>query len=164
MTKTHNKSNTKLHLVWITMRQRCNNDKSQRFELYGGRGIKVCREWDEDFMSFYRWSLSNGYKEGLSIDRIDNNGDYEPDNCRWVDQKEQNNNTRRTNFITYKGKTQSLKQWSEELNLNYSTLRSRLRIGWSVEESFEIKMEGRGNNGNSVHYERKRRQLLSNRR
>ena len=146
MTK-HGMSGTKIYYIWIEMRQRCNNHDNKRYKLYGKRGISVCKEWDNSFSKFYEWAKENGYGEGLSIDRIDNNGDYKPNNCRWVTQKEQNNNTRRCNFITYKGKAKSLKQWSEYLGLNYNTLRSRLRIGWSPKKAFETPMYGRGFSG-----------------
>lgn len=143
MTKTHCQSGTKLHYIWIEMRRRCRNPKHPKFHLYGGRGIKVCEEW-QSFESFYEWSLGAGYVEGLTVDRIDNNGNYEPENCRWVTQLTQNNNTRRTRKFTYKGKTQSLADWARELNLNYYTLRSRSRIGWDINRIIETPMEGRG--------------------
>lgn len=143
MTVTHRKSGTKIYYVWIEMRQRCNNPHNKRFKHYGKRGISVCREWDESFESFYEWALANGYKEGLSIDRIDVNGKYEPSNCRWVTQLRQVNNTRRNKNYQYKGKEQSLADWARELNLNYYTLRSRARIGWNIERMLETPMEGR---------------------
>lgn len=141
MTKTHGQSGTKLHYVWIEMRQRCSNPEHRRFSLYGARGIKVCNEW-QLFEVFYKWAKSSGYQEGLSLDRIDNDGNYEPNNCRWATQIQQVNNTRVTKMVTYRGRTQSLSDWSRELNLNYYTLRSRLRIGWSVQKIFETPMKG----------------------
>lgn len=144
----HGMSGTKIYYIWIEMRQRCNNSDHKRYRLYGARGISVCKEWDDSFEEFHHWSLENGYKEGLSIDRIDNDGNYCPNNCRWVTQKVQNNNSRNCRFITYKGKKQSLKRWAEELGLNYNTLRSRLRIGWKPKKAFETPMRGRGFNGN----------------
>lgn len=140
--RTHGQSGTRLYYVWVEMRQRCQNPRHPRYPLYGGRGIRVCDEW-KDFERFRSWALANGYRPGLSLDRIDNDGDYEPGNCRWVPQLVQNNNSRRCKMITYRGRTQSLAQWARELGLNYRTLRSRLRIGWSVERAFETPMEGR---------------------
>lgn len=149
MTKTHCLSRTKLYYVWIEMRQRCNNPDNKRYPLYGERGISVCEEWIS-FESFRKWAIKSGYQEGLSLDRKDNNGYYEPNNCRWVTQQEQCNNTRRCKMLTYHGKTQSLADWANELGLNYNTLRSRLRIGWSVEKAFEKPMEGRGYDRNRI--------------
>lgn len=159
MAKTHGKSGTKLYFIWIEMRRRCRSENHPKYHLYGGRGITVCKEW-QSFELFYEWSLSTGYIEGLSIDRIDNNGIYEPNNCRWVTQLEQNNNTRRTNKFTYKGKTQSLADWARELNLNYHTLRSRHRIGWSIEEILETPMEGRTYDRSNIVRKRKQRQRV----
>ncbi|WP_339260903.1 hypothetical protein [Lysinibacillus sp. FSL K6-3209] len=142
MTKTHGQSGTKLYYVWVEMRQRCRNVKSKKYKHYGGRGIQVCNEWQK-FENFFKWSHSNGYKEGLSLDRIDVNGNYEPTNCRWATQLVQVNNTRKTPMYYYKGKEQSLADWARELNLNYYTLRSRARIGWTPKAMFETPMEGK---------------------
>lgn len=87
-------SNTRIYNIWKGMRKRCNNPNSNTYKYYGGRGIRVCREWD-DFLNFYNWSISNGYQEALSIDRVDYDGDYTPDNCRWVTSEIQNSNTRK---------------------------------------------------------------------
>lgn len=90
----HGKSNLRIHKIWSNIKQRCFNENNLRYQYYGARGITICNEWKDDFMSFYNWAMMNGYKDNLSIDRIDVNGNYEPSNCRWATQSEQNANTR----------------------------------------------------------------------
>lgn len=123
----HNMARTKIYSVWNGIKDRCLNNKKKNYKYYGGRGIKVCEEWKNDFLSFYNWAINNGYKEGLTIDRINNEGNYEPNNCRWATHKEQANNTRRNRYITYKGKRQSLANWCRELNIDYQITRGKLR-------------------------------------
>ena len=135
----HNLSNTRLFNIWEGMKSRC-NDKNNKD--YGGRGITVCIEWSENFESFYEWSMSNGYAENLSIDRIDNDGPYAPWNCRWVTQKIQANNTRTNIYIDYKGERLTLKQiWDKYANNNisYSRFQTRYRkLGWDLESALSI--------------------------
>ena len=118
------------------MKQRCYNPKSQRYNRYGGRGIKICDEWRNNPQAFVDWSMNNGYADNLSIDRINNDGDYEPGNCRWTTNKVQQNNKSTNILITYNGKTQDIKQWSEELGICYVTLFYRIKSGWPVEKAF----------------------------
>lgn len=124
----------KLYYKWLSIRDRCANPNTAGFKNYGGRGIKVCSEWD-DYLAFRGWAIGNGYKEGLTIDRIDVDGNYEPNNCRFVDMKIQNNNRRSTNMHTYKGKTQSEMLWSEEYGISYGTFKTRLDLGWEFERA-----------------------------
>ena len=92
----HNLSQGKLYKVWQGMKTRCYNKNFIYFKNYGGRGINICNEWKNDFSSFYNWAINNGYKENLTIDRINNDGNYEPSNCRWITRAEQNRNQRKT--------------------------------------------------------------------
>ena len=123
----HGQYGTHLYHVWEKMKQRCNNPKHIQYADYGGRGIKVCSEWN-DFKRFYEWAISNGYKETLFIDRKDNNKGYSPENCHWVTKVENNNNKRNNRFFQYEGKRQTIAQWAREFNMNYFTLRARLCI------------------------------------
>ena len=90
---------------------RCTNQNNKSYKIYGGRGIKICNEWKEDKESFYNWAISNGYKEGLQLDRINTNGDYEPSNCRWVTSKQNNNNRRNNHKYEMNGEVHTLSEW-----------------------------------------------------
>lgn len=136
--KTHGQSKTSLYNIYYAMVNRCHKENSTVYNSYGARGIKVCDEWLNDFESFYNWSYANGYKQGLSIDRINNNGNYEPNNCRWVDMSVQSTNKRNTIYLTYNNKTQSMKQWANELGLNYGNFKYRIRDkNMSIDEAIE---------------------------
>lgn len=127
----------RLYAAWNRMIRRCNNPKDPKYYAYGARGISVCEEWQINYEAFYKWSLENGYQIGLWIERIDNDGNYCPDNCRWTTREEQMNNTRRNRFICYNQQTKTLAQWCKTLDLCYATVNSRLNRGWSIEKSFE---------------------------
>lgn len=130
---THNQRHTKLYEVWKTMKQRCSNSNNKGYHNYGGRGINVCDEWKDNYQAFYEWSINNGYKEGLSIDRINNDGNYEPNNCRWVDKFIQNNNTRKNKLFTINGISKTIHQWSREYNVPVSRTRQRVYIQkWDI--------------------------------
>ena len=140
---THGKRNTRLYRIWMSMRNRCNNKNSDAYEDYGGRGISVFPEWENDFMSFYGWSIKNGYSKELTIDRVDVNGNYEPNNCRWVDMRTQCNNRRNNHVITYKGKTKTVSEWERELGFKKDILQTRISNGWSIEKAIETPYENR---------------------
>lgn len=128
--RTHGKSHTKLYDVWKEMRYRCSKPSDKSYQYYGQKGIKVCAEWDNDYQEFYDWAISSGYKKGLEIDRIDPNGDYCPENCRWITRREQMNNTTANRFITINGITHTLSEWSQLFSVNYDTVWDRLKLGW----------------------------------
>ena len=125
--ETHNLSKTRLYEIWSGIKARCFNKNNARWNRYGGRGITVCNEWSNDFKSFYDWANTHGYKENLTIDRIDNNGDYEPSNCRWVDNKTQCRNRTSNIDITIGNSTRTLTEWCEIFDLNYKAINARYR-------------------------------------
>lgn len=139
----HTEELDRLRRIYSGMIQRCYNRNNYTFEHYGGRGITVCDEWmgEYGFKNFYEWSLENGYEPTLTIDRIDVNGNYEPNNCRWADAKTQANNKRNNINITYNGKSQTLAQWSKELEINFYTLYARIeKRNWNIERAFTTKI------------------------
>lgn len=130
---SHGQTNTKLYGVWNGIKNRCLNPNHKSYKNYGGRGIKLCEQW-LDFSNFYEWALNNGYKEGLSIERENVNGDYEPSNCHWATAKEQANNTRANHFIEYNEKIKTIQQWEDETGL---PIGQRLSYGWTIEQAIE---------------------------
>jgi hypothetical protein len=123
----HGMTNTLLYMVWDSFKRRCRDSNHTAYKNYGNRGIYVCDEWKEDFLVFYEWARANGYREGLSIDRIDNDGPYSPDNCRWATNKEQNRNSRNIKLYTYKGEDKCIAEWAEEYDMKQDTLAHRLK-------------------------------------
>ena len=117
------------------MKERCYNDRSEIYKYYGERGIRICDEWLNDFQTFYNWSISNGYTDELTIDRIDNDGNYEPSNCRWVDMKAQSRNKRNNVYVTYNNQTKILADWAKEKGMSRGILSARLIKGWTFEEA-----------------------------
>lgn len=134
--RTHGMSSSRIFYIWGGMLNRCNNPNDYHYKWYGGRGISVCPEWMQSFESFYEWSITNGYSEGMSIDRIDNNGNYEPSNCRWITHHEQMYNTRRNVMLTHEGKTMCAKEWSKITGIKDGTICYRKKkLGWSDEKT-----------------------------
>lgn len=126
----------RLYDIWHGMKNRCYNHRYKKYYCYGGRGIIICEEWKNNFNVFYNWAIKNGYKENLSIDRIDVNGNYEPSNCRWTNAKTQANNRTNNNIIFYNNQSHTLSEWSEILKINRSTLWYRIKRGWTIERAF----------------------------
>lgn len=130
----HGKRKTRLYRIWANIKTRCTNKNDPHYRCYGGRGITVCDEWKNDFKAFYDWSVRHGYADDLTIDRINNNGNYEPSNCRWVDYKTQANNKRNVILITHNGETHNAAEWAQILHLGHDTIRQRYRKGWTPEQ------------------------------
>lgn len=128
----HGLSNTTEYHTWNDMRRRCFNPKHPHFKYYGGRGITACEEWANDFLAF----LADMGKrpEGMELDREDNDGNYEPSNCRWTTREKQNENRRATIRLTFQGRTQLLKDWAKEIGLSYDCIKQRNKRGLSVEQ------------------------------
>lgn len=132
--KKHGLANSKPYHVWFAMKRRIMNTKSKDYKLYGGRGITLDKKWIE-FNEFWK-DMGNSYKQGLSLDRIDNNKGYFKENCRWVDSFTQANNTRKNILITFRGKTKTMSEWARKYNIHPFTLRNRLvRSKWSITKS-----------------------------
>lgn len=129
----HNKPKERIYKIWCGMRSRCNNKNNPSYNYYGRRGISVCSEWD-DYAKFRRWSIENGYMDGLSIDRIDANGNYCPENCRWATCKEQQNNKRNNVTLIYNGSAITVSELAKITGNTYSCVSHRIKRGWSVEE------------------------------
>lgn len=131
----HGLTNHPLYNVWKNIKKRCNYPNASEYQNYGGRGISICEEWSNNFDNFYKWSISNGWSIGLSIDRIDTNGNYCPENCRWSTIKVQMNNMTKNFYIEYKGKTYTLTTLAEYLNIPYNIVRYRIsKCKWEVEQ------------------------------
>lgn len=147
----HGLCGTRLHKIWWDMQDRCYNKKVPNYKNYGGKGIVICEEWLADFMNFYNWAINNGYKEDLSIDRINVKGNYEPSNCRWVTTKTQSRNKNTNVFITYNGETKCLTDWAAELGIDRKTLSNRLNKGWNIQKVFSFTTQKMKNNEQIEH-------------
>ena len=127
LNRTHGLSNKRIYKIWKGIKNRCKLETIPCYKNYGGRGICICDEWKNDFISFYNWSMANGYREDLTIDRIDVNGNYCPENCRWATYKEQSRNTRNNHIIEYNGESHCLSEWEEIYKLKKGFLAHFLR-------------------------------------
>lgn len=133
----HGFGGQKIYKVWKSMIDRCENPKNKSYKNYGEVGISVCDEW-RSVDNFVKWAQKAGYKEGLTLERVDNSCGYNPNNCIWADRYTQNNHTSRNHMLEYKGKTQTIAQWAREFNISYCALKSRInKYGWSVEVALE---------------------------
>lgn len=130
MRRKDGRSSKHLYHLYYSVKQRCYNPKDTNYKYYGGRGIAVCEEW-QTWEAFEEWAMSHGYQYGLTLDRIDVNGNYEPSNCRWISQAEQMRNTRKTRYLTYNGETRPLIEWCEIFDVSFNTASARFTRGWS---------------------------------
>lgn len=145
----------KLYQVWNGMRARTENKNNHAFKDYGARGIKLCEEWKE-FENFRIWALQNGYKEGLSIEREDNDGDYCPENCKWADNETQANNKRSSRKIKYNGEIKTVNQWAKQYGINRATLTERLNKGMTIEEAIQKPIKGGEGSGYKPHIDKQK--------
>lgn len=126
---------TRLYVIWDNMKQRCCNPHKSQYKNYGARGITVCDEWRKSFHSFRDWAMKNGYTDNLTIDRLDPNSNYCPENCRWITNKEQQRNKRNNVYLTCNGVTQLMQDWANQTGLSPSRINLRIKAGWSVERA-----------------------------
>lgn len=129
---------SRLYRIWAQMKRRCSLPTVKSYHRYGGRGIRVCDEWTNSFVTFEQWALANGYKSNLTLDRRDNDGHYEPDNCRWVTMVVQANNRKTSKLVVYHGETMTVAELARLEDINQATLRYRLSHGWSVEDAVSV--------------------------
>lgn len=141
--KTHGYTGTRIYQAYLNMKARCYYKKGREYNNYGGRGITVCEEWlgNHGAENFINWAYMNGYNDNLTLDRIDVNKGYSPNNCRWITNQEQQNNRRNNHYITYKGRTQTLKQWSEEIGISSKSLEKRLRVWKDIDRAIETPIQ-----------------------
>lgn len=130
----HKMSHTRPHRIWMNMRQRCSNKNRHDFKYYGGKGIRVCKEW-QTFKGFWG-DMKDGYEDNLTIDRVDTNGNYEPGNCRWSTQREQMNNFSKNRIVEFNNQKKTMSEWAASLGMKYYNMRDRIdRYGWSIERA-----------------------------
>ena len=146
--KTHGMEGTRLYKIWRGIKDRCLNENCPAYKNYGGRGISVCKDWEHSFVEFYEWATTNGYKDDLTIDRIDVDEDYCPNNCRWASIIQQNRNKRNNRFISYDNKTLPLCEWAEITSINASTLSGRIDRQWKEEDIFQNNIDKNKTNNN----------------
>lgn len=125
--KIHGLYGTRIYHIWRGMKDRCYNPNAEKYKSYGARGIHVYEEWRNDVLSFYNWAINNGYSDDLTIDRIDVNGNYEPNNCRWATNIEQSRNKQNTLYYTIDGITKPFREWCDIYDINYKKAHSRLK-------------------------------------
>ena len=136
----HGDRYSRLYGIWRGIKERCDTPSCSTYKNYGARGITYCSEW-RDYLTFKEWALNNGYAENLTIDRIDVNGNYEPNNCRWTTYKIQGLNRRNNRNLSFNGVTKTLSEWAEETGIKSSTIWARLKRGWSIEKTLTTEVK-----------------------
>ena len=152
--KTHGDTDSRLYNVWSAMKRRCYSESVKEYPLYGGRGIIMCDDWKNNYQSFHDWAITNGYDynappRSCTIDRIDPDGNYCPENCRWITQKEQMNNVRYNHYETYNGETHTIAEWGKILQIDPGKIRNRMRYGWSFQDAVEAPEDARTKRGHN---------------
>lgn len=132
----HGLSKTRIYGIWKNMISRCYREKDIHYKAYGARGITVCDEWKNDSSKFFEWAFANGYRNDLTIERIDNDKGYCPENCTWIPKEQQSKNKRQNIMITYEGKTMCASDWAKETGISASAIRYRFKRGWGTERIF----------------------------
>lgn len=132
-TKTHGMTGTRIYKMWHNMRSRCKNPNATKYYLYGGKGISVCKEWDKSFIAFYNWAMNNGYNDKLTIDRINPDKNYCPENCRFATYEQQNEHLKTTILITFNNETHTIKEWSKITGISIKCLSARYERKWSIQ-------------------------------
>ena len=140
--KTHGDSKSRLYRIWTSMKTRCYNSNHEAYNLYGGRGITVCDEWRDNYIEFEHWAVNNGYAPNLTIDRIDVDGGYYPDNCRWATPKEQSNNKSNNHAIIVDGICHNVTEWANISGVNRETIYWRIKHGWDAHDAVYKKPRG----------------------
>ena len=139
----HGESGTRLYHIWASMKSRVNNKNNSSYKNYGERGIAICDEWQTSYKCFRNWAIDNGYRDDLTLERIDNDGKYEPKNCTWITKSQQSDNRRNAIRIKYKGKIYSLKEFAKSFALSHDFVRGRHKNGFSPEEIIEGRPRGK---------------------
>lgn len=132
---SHGLSATPLYSVWGSIKDRCLNTNCKSYKNYGGRGISICGQWVDNFHLFYKWAMNAGYKPGLTIERVNNDKSYCPENCTFIPLSKQSKNRRNLNFITFKDRTKTISSWAREIGISRESLRDRFKNGWGIEEA-----------------------------
>ena len=131
--RTHGNRNSRLYRIWSEMKGRCVNENCKAYKYYGGKGVTVCKEWFDSFQVFYDWAMDNGYQDNLTIDRIENDGNYEPSNCRWITLSEQQSNRSNNRRLKYDGETHNIKEWAEKYGVEYFKFYGELKaVGFDL--------------------------------